>query len=123
MKIFANKNIFKKIVLTLFLLLSFSYVSPEPVQAGIGGELMEPICDFVIGLGDGIMGVIHSTFLGQDKTILYINLSPDVKVLLKTILVIVIGIAVAVLIAYGFGVIGAGFTALSVLMSTNLSQP
>ena len=113
MKFFANKKIFKKIVLTLFLLLSFSYVSPEPVQAGIGGELMEPICELIVGLGDGIMGVIHSTFLGQDKTILYINLSPDVKVLLKTILVIVIGIAVAVLIAYGFGVIGAGFTALS----------
>ena len=114
MKIFANKNIFKKIVLTLFLLLSFSYVSPEPVQAGVGGELMEPICDFTVGLCDGIMGALHKYILGQDITIIPIHLDAFVgEGIVKFIVTVLGAIIIAALIAVGVGVIGMAFTALA----------
>ena len=113
MKIFANKNIWKKILIIFVLLTSVSFVKPEPVQAGVGGELMEPICDLVVGLGDGIIGVLHKLILGQDTTILTINLhdvlnSPFVKI----VLAILGGILIAALLALGSGVIGAAFIAL-----------
>ena len=112
MKIFANKNIFKKLILAVLLLLSFSFVSPEPVQAGVGGELMEPICDFVIGIGDGIISALHKFILGQDTTIIPIHIDAFVGEGIVKIIATVLGaILIAALIAVGIGAIGMAFAA------------
>ena len=113
MRIFANKSLWKKILIVIALLTSVSFVNPEPVHAGVGGELMEPICDFIVGLGDGIIGVLHKVILGQDITIMTINLydvlnSPFVKI----VAAILGGIIIAALLALGAGLIGATFIAL-----------
>ena len=118
MKIFANKNIFKKLILAVLLLLSFSFVSPEPVQAGVGGELMEPICDFVIGLGDGIISALHKFILGQDTTIIPIHIDAFVGEGIVKIIATVLGaILIAALIAVGVGAIGMAFAALAEAVS------
>lgn len=114
MKIFANKSIFKKIVLIVLLLLSFSFVSPEPVQAGVGGELMEPICDFLVGFCDGIMAALHKYILKQDTTIIHINTEAFVgEGIVKFIATVLGAIIIAALIAVGVGAIGMAFTALA----------
>ena len=76
MKIFANRNIWKKIVIIFSLIFSMSFAEPAPVKAaGIGGELMEPVCDLIVGLGDGVLGVIHKLILNQETTLISINIS------------------------------------------------
>ena len=51
MKIFANKSIWKKIVLVLLFITVCAFVAPQPTQAAsFGGALMEPICAFLTGI-------------------------------------------------------------------------
>ena len=109
MKIFANKNIFKKIVLTFVLLFSFSFVLPKPVQA-VGGEIMNPICDLIVGFGDGAMNVMHKAILRQDVSLIRIsdggwNIA---QVIIVAAAAIVIGVA---LVATGGALAGAGLVA------------
>lgn len=109
MKIFANKNIFKKIVLTFVLLFSFSFVVPKPVQA-VGGEIMNPICDLIVGFGDGAMNVMHKAILRQDVSLIRIsdggwNIA---QVIIVAAAAIVIGVA---LVATGGALAGAGLVA------------
>ena len=94
MKIFANKSIWKKIVLIFLVIISISFIAPLPAQASIGGELMKPVCDLLVGLGDGVIKIIHIGILGQDNTLLRIyegGLGTFVNIVLK-----VAAIAVAI---------------------------
>lgn len=69
MKIFANKKIWKKIVIIFLIISVFSFTTPEPVSADIGGTLMSPIISLLVGLADGFNTIINSAFLGQNETI------------------------------------------------------
>lgn len=73
MRIFANNKIWKKIVIIIGILLSFSIVVPEPVEADLGGKLMQPIMSLFIGIGDGINTVIQKMFLEQEPSVLVIS--------------------------------------------------
>lgn len=73
MKIFANANIWKKLVIVFFAVLCLAFVVPKCVQAeddSIGGTLMKPICSFVVWLGDGVTNVLHKVLIKQDETII-----------------------------------------------------
>ena len=73
MRIFANNKIWKKIVIIIGILLSFSIVVPEPVEADLGGKLMQPIMSLFIGIGDGVNTVIQKMFLEQEPSVLIIS--------------------------------------------------
>ena len=89
MKFFANRNIWKKIVIVLSLIFSMSFVKPAPVNAGLkeaGGELMEPICDLLVWLGDGFLGVAHSMLVHQETTIIRVDLNNVVVKVLRVVI-------------------------------------
>ena len=97
MKIFANKSIWKKIVIIFLLITSISFATPQPVHATVGGELMKPICDLLVGLGDGVIKVIHIGILGQDNTLLRVyemGMGSFVSLALKAIAIAVLTISV-----------------------------
>ena len=73
MRIFANNKIWKKIVIIVGILLSFSIVVPEPVEADLGGKLMQPIMSLFIGIGDGVNTVIQKMFLNREPAVLIIS--------------------------------------------------
>ena len=73
MRIFANNKIWKKIVIIIGILLSFSIVVPEPVEADLGGKLMQPIMSLFIGIGDGVNTVIQKMFLNREPAVLIIS--------------------------------------------------
>lgn len=100
MEFFAKKNIWKKIVIIFLLISSFSFISPEPVEASVGGELMEPICNFLIGIGDGVVNVLHRFILNQNTSL--IRVSQGVN-LAKVMLLIVSVVVFAILIVSGVG--------------------
>lgn len=93
MRIFANNKIWKKIVIIIGILLSFSIVVPEPVEADLGGKLMQPIMSLFIGIGDGINTVIQKMFLEQEPSVLVIS---DGVTWWKVAIGILIGIGIAV---------------------------
>ena len=96
MKFFANKNIFKKIVIIFIAIMAISCIVPKVASAGIGGELMSPIMSLFVGIADGINTLIQKFFLHQEPTILVISEGVDwIKVGFGAI----IGIGIA---AFGF---------------------
>ena len=87
MKFFANKNIWKKIVIVFLIINIFNFTTPEPVSADLGGTLMSPIMSLFVGLADGVNTVINKFFLDQDPTIIPIRTGiqkPVLRFLAKT---------------------------------------
>ena len=73
MKIFANKSIWRKIVILLLFISIFGFVAPKPVAAGIGGELMNPVIALIVNAGDGIVNVIHKVIVNKDVSMLRVD--------------------------------------------------
>ncbi len=115
MKIFANKSMWKKIVIIFLLIISISFVAPKPAQASVGGELMKPVCDLLVGLGDGVVKIIHIGILGQDNTLLRITgVGPGTVVgfILKAIAFAVVAIAVIMAASVVLPIIAEGIPAI-----------
>ena len=94
MNIFAKtKNLWKKIAIVFTIITSISFAAPKPVAAGLGGELMEPICDFLVFVGDGVVDVVHSLVLKQDITLIRVDTKENGLLRLTK------GVAVAIAIA------------------------
>ena len=110
MKIFANNDVWKKIVIVLLVIFSISFIEPIPVNAGIGGALMEPICDFLVGLADGWMGLMHEVLLHQHTTLIRIDtngiIAAGIRIAVTIIITLVILAAICVATG-GIGVVGA----------------
>lgn len=111
MKIFANKRIWKKFTIIILLVLSISFVQPQPVQAGWGGELMEPVCDLLVGLADGFMNLTHHIFIGQETTLIKVGLNTPLTQIFRvavTAFVVLLALAAAALLTAGTAIaIGA----------------
>ena len=113
MKFFANRNIWKKIVIVLSLIFSMSFVKPAPVNASLataGGELMEPICDLLVWLGDGFLGVAHSMLVHQETTIIRVDLNNVVVKVLRVVITIAVFLLVlaAAVALTGLGLMAVG---------------
>lgn len=52
MKMFKNQKKGKKILVSLLIMMLLQSFIYQPVQASLGGKLMQPVLDLVIGLGD-----------------------------------------------------------------------
>lgn len=114
MKIFANKSILKKILIVFFIIFAISCIKPKTVKAAsIGGELMEPICNFLVGIGDAVVRVVHDVVLKQEVSLIRIDLSNGWIGVLKKIAIIAAFVAAIVVIAIVTGGIGAGVAGIS----------
>ena len=94
MKVFQNKNLFKKLILILVLITVVSFCVPKGVSAAGGNILVKPITDLFLTLGDGAVQIMHSIILQQNETLLNVDISSNEG--LWTILAVVV---TAVLVA------------------------
>ena len=73
-KIFSNKNLIIKIATILVIVILFNFINPSisfgGVSGGIGGVLFEPIKDFVLAMGDGIVNIMQNVIFGTDVSLL-----------------------------------------------------
>ncbi len=105
MKIFANKNIWRKIVIILIAITLISFAVPTVVvQADdedhpLGGQLMEPVLNLLVGIGDGAISILHKIILGQEQSRFTYDLHTSGWVLFAKIAVGLLAIAIAVAIA------------------------
>lgn len=105
MKIFANKKIWKKIVIIFFVITLLSCASPKPVEASIGGALVSPICSLIVTVCDAIVNVVHRVLLHQDLTILRIDWSSNPWWTALKIAIAALLIAGAVCLVIHFGAV------------------
>lgn len=98
MKIFANANIWKKLVIVFLAVLCLAFVAPKCVEASdhIGGTLMKPICSFVVWVGDGITNIFHKILIKQDTTIITVDLNSTATTILKWVIITLGVLAVVV---------------------------
>ena len=118
MKIFANKNIWKKIIIVFLLITSMSFIKPEPVHADIGGELMRPICDLLTWGCDGILNIAHHLLIGQETSLIRVDLTDSIlekagRILFTIGTFLIVMAAAAAITAGGAILIGAVTGALS----------
>lgn len=80
MKFFTNQSIWKKIVMTLLIVLLFNVVVMKPVHADSdsdvlegGGKLLKPIFSLLVTVGDGIINVLHSSIMGVDESLILVD--------------------------------------------------
>lgn len=80
-KIFTNKSIWKKIVVAILIVMAFQMLVSVPRVYATGehiapvanfvfeGVLVNPVISLVMTMCDGVIGVLHSSILGQDTTL------------------------------------------------------
>lgn len=100
MKIFQNRNIFKKLIIVLLVIMIFSFCMPKNVRAEDenGGVLIKPIVSLFLSLGDGLMGIAHSFVLQQSETMLVVDGDSNVWAWLAGIIVTVAVVAAIMLV-------------------------
>lgn len=116
MKIFQNRNIFKKLIIVFLSVLLLGFCTPKTVKAtngnedGIGGKLLNPIISMFVGLGDGAISLLQKIVLHQDASMIEVNTS--VKGIAK-----ILGIVVAAVIIVGgiIAVVASGGMSLAIV--------
>lgn len=64
MKFFTNKEITKKIIIAVLLVMTFNFITPVTSQADFGGALFSPIAQLIASLGDLVIMGLQSWFIG-----------------------------------------------------------
>lgn len=73
MKIFQNKNLFKKLIIVLLFITIFSFCMPKVSRASVGGDLMDAVMDLFVGVGDGINTVLSKMILQTDGSFIVVD--------------------------------------------------
>ena len=116
MKFFTNKSIWSKIILVLAFILLFQFILSNQVVLADDGTgsaiesiLIKPIISLFVGLGDAAMGIMHTAIMGQDASIVPIDLTADWFDLFAQVVRIVLGVVLAVVaVAIAYFTAGGG---------------
>lgn len=111
MKIFQNKNLFKKLIIVLLFITIFSFCMPKVSRASVGGDLMDAVMDLFVGIGDGINTVLSKMILQTDGS--FIVVDTETKGVAK-----ILGIIVAAAVIIGGIVLIAAAPASLAVVST-----
>lgn len=114
MKIFQNKNLFKKLIIVLLFITIFSFCMPKVSRASVGGDLMDAVMDLFVGVGDGINTVLSKMILQTDGSFIVVDTETNgvAKILgiIVAAAVIIGGIVLIAAAPASLVVVGAIFT-------------
>lgn len=65
MKFFTNKNVVQKIIIAIVIIILMNFSVPIPVQADVGGKLMNPVVNFLTSILDGFQHLLEWAMLGE----------------------------------------------------------
>ena len=124
MKILKNECLNKKLILVLlvvmFLCIIFPNVSHAGTASAIGGKLLQPVCDLLLALGDGIMTVIQKAIVGTGGDIA-VDLTGTTGIIAK-ILGVVAAVVVIVAVTIATAGVGAWIAGLGGFLGTVLGS-
>ena len=97
MKVFMDKRIVKRVLLVVILIILFGFIFSGNVQADseVGGKLLKPFVDMILGLGDGIFNIVHYAVLQQKDSLITISLNSTVLETIATVGVWILAAAAA----------------------------
>lgn len=114
MKIFQNKNLFKKLIIVLLFITIFSFCMPKVSRASVGGDLMDAVMDLFVGIGDGINTVLSKMILQTDGSFIVVDTETNgvAKILgiIAAVAVIIGGIVLIAAAPASLAVVSAIFT-------------
>ena len=115
MKIFQNKNLFKKLIIVLLFITIFSFCMPKVSRASVGGDLMDAVMDLFVGIGDGINTVLSKMILQTDGSFIVVDTGSEGvgKIIGVIIAAAVIVAGVVLIVSTG----GLGATAIAIANS------
>lgn len=64
MRIFTNKELNKKIIIAILLIMLFNFISPTISNADFGGALFKPISQLLQVIGDLVIKALQKMFIG-----------------------------------------------------------
>lgn len=106
MKLITNKNIKRKILIAILIIIVASFIFPVKAQASLGGKLLQPVIDLTLGLGDGAFSLVHNSIMDQEVALYRIDLDDSIWEKVWTTLVAIAVAAAAVGIFIGTGGLG-----------------
>ena len=121
MRFFTNKSIWTKIIIMLIFVLIFEFIVTKPslgaevtdaVVEG-GGKLLTPVMSLVASLGDGIMTVMQDVVMGNNATIMPVDVDADFWTILGQIVTAVVTIVACVAVV--IGAIASGGTVIAIV--------
>ncbi len=100
MKIFTNKNIGKKIIIAILIVLVFQFILLKPVHADnveFGGKLISPVLSLLVTLSDGIMEIIGNAIMGASSSLYPVEMANGAleKILTAAVFILAAAITVA----------------------------
>lgn len=116
MRFFTNKTFWFKLIMTMVLsLILFTFITTNVADAAeyntgksdsiIGGALLEPIIDFLLGIGDAIINIVQKTIMGTEASIAFDTAGKIFSAILAA------GICIVVLVGLSLTGVGALFAA------------
>lgn len=125
MSFFTKKNFLYKLIICICIVLSIInttgiknvYAGKADDGSGIGGVLITPICNLLLGIGDGIMNIIQKSIMGIEAVIPVDNSDPAWwETLLKVVIILIVVAVVVVVAIYAPGVLVAALKVISVTL-------
>ena len=108
MKKAFSRSIFGKFIIALMVILMLGSLQPTRVEADVidtVGTLAEPILSLLVGIGDGIVQIVHKCLMGQDLSKYYVGKSTSWwDNLAKVAAVVIAVVAVVAIVASGAGI-------------------
>ena len=120
MKKAFSRSIFGKFIIALMVILMLGSLQPTRVEADVidtVGTLAEPILSLLVGIGDGVVQIVHKYLMGQDLSKYYIGKDTSGWKILATIAAVLVAVVVVVAIVAS----GAGLAALGAKLFTTLA--
>lgn len=120
MKKAFSRSIFGKFIIALMVILMLGSLQPTRVEADIVdtvGSLAEPILSLLVGIGDGVVQIVHKYLMGQDLSKYYVGKDTSGWKILATIAAVLVAVVVVVAIVAS----GAGLAALGAKLFTALA--
>ena len=64
MEFFTKKEVIRKVIIAILIVMSFNFLSPTVSHADFGGALFEPISKLLCGVSDLIIQALQKYFVG-----------------------------------------------------------
>ena len=104
MKFFTNKSIWTKIIIVLIIVILFEFIIAKPSLGAsvgetaieFGGTLLSPLLSLVVSLADGMMGLLHSSIMGINESLVAIDNEASMWEIIGKIFVVAVAVISAI---------------------------
>lgn len=117
MRLITNKNIKRKILIAILIIIVASFIFPVKAQASIGGKLLEPVIDLVVALGDGTYNIVHRVILDQEETLIRVEFDDGFWATVAKIFVAIGAAILAAVVIIGTAGIAAAVAGITITVS------